>query len=168
MRYGRKIFSFQGRMKRGSFIAHHIGLGLIGAAAGFLGIIGLRIASKAMGFEQGDPVFNIAAIALSVVLGALLIWGLVAMAIKRCRDAGLPKRPVAAVTPAAVFIDHMFLAPKAGEGFTWAFDNFTPAVLVVVGVVYLVLVLTPSAAIKPLARQRVQPSSDDISGLATN
>ncbi len=145
------MFGYRGRMKRGVFIAYHFGLAVLAAAGLFAGMIMLRIVSHALGLEPGDDGFRMLMLGGASLFAALVAWSLVALAIKRARDAGLPKRPLGAAVPGVPLADHFLIAPITPERLgDWPFDAVTPLAVVALAAVYLFLLLAPSRPIAPL------------------
>jgi len=145
-------------MKRSTFLVYNVGLAGLAIAGLYAGILGLRVVAQATGLAPGDPLFDLLASGGGALIGALALWSLVAMAIKRSRDAGLPVRPVAMGLPAAPFLDHMLLAPMTPDRMGWPLEWLTPAALVVMAGIYLFLLTVPSLPIQPLrARDTAGP-----------
>ena len=152
-------------MKRRAFALYSVGLVFIAALAFLAGIGLLRFVADSSGFGPGDPRFQFLATGGAILFAGTLLWAIVAMAIKRCRDAGAPKAPIAAGLPGVPFLDHMILAPMTPEPLAWPLDAFTPVALFALVGLYLFLLLAPSQPIAPLVREDEATSVPETDGV---
>lgn len=110
----------------------------------------LALVARAADLQPGEPLFNAIAGGGLALIGAFLLWSLTAMAAKRARDAHFSTIGFKTGVPALVLFDRFGAAQMTDERLVGPLANFTPLVAFGLAAVFLFLLLSPRAPIKPL------------------
>jgi uncharacterized membrane protein YhaH (DUF805 family) len=149
-RYRRRFLGIRGRLSPRKYLGYSLLLAIGVAAALYGGVWLLAAVAKSNGWAPDDTPFRMLATLGAATIGALALWSMTALSVKRARDARIPTLSFKAGVPAVVLLDHFGVTHMTHERLAGAFDAFTPVVLFVLAGVFLFLLSAPRAPIKPL------------------
>lgn len=149
-RFRRRFFEFGGRMSPGHYLRYSVWLAMIAALLVWVGTWALAWIAGYNGWQPGDARFEILKNTGFAVVGVFTLWALVAMAVKRARDAHIPTLAFKAGLPALVLFDHFGLGRMTDDRLVGPLSGLTPIAALVFAGVFLLLVLAPRAPVTPL------------------
>ncbi len=149
-RIRRRFLGIRGRLSPRRFLGYSLMLVLLSAVALYAGTWLLALVAQMAGLQTTDTAFAVLMTAGLALIGSLFLWSLVALAVKRARDAHLPTLGLKAGLPALVVLDHFGFAQMSDERLIGPLAAFTPLAAFGVATVFLFLLLAPRAPIKPL------------------
>lgn len=149
-RIRRRFLGIRGRLSPRKYLGYSLMLVVLTAVGLFVGTWLLALIARMAGLEPMDAAFRMLMTAGLALIGALFLWSLVALAVKRARDARLPTLGFKAGLPALVVLDHFGFGQVTDDRLMGPLAAFTPLAAFGMATVFLFLLLAPRAPIKPL------------------
>lgn len=149
-RYRRRFLGIRGRLSPRKYLGYSLLLAIGVAAMLYGGLWLLAAIAKSNGWTPDDTAFRVLATLGAALIGALALWSMTALSVKRARDARIPTLSFKAGVPAVVLFDHFGVTHMTDQRLAGAFDAFTPMALFALAGMFLFLLTAPRAPIKPL------------------
>jgi hypothetical protein len=131
-------------MSRRKFVAAELGLAAFALLVAPLAFLAFAGVAKAMGLDEGTPLFDRTATLAVLIFGTPILWAAAAPMVKRCRDAGLPPAAMLGAAFLMPSLDQMLLVPAFGARLPWPVHFMTPIAGALIASAWVLMIFIPN------------------------